>query len=452
MCGLIGIVDTAEASANAVEGLYSQQHRGREAAGIASADGMGVHLQGGLGLVADVFPEERDVPRELPGTLAIGQVRYSTVPKDTRNSAVYQPLRGVYGNEPFCLAHNGNLTNTDELRERIGMERGTSIIDTELVVRLIELQHSSFFVRDLCLVLGLLRGSYSLLILFRDKLFAVRDPSGCRPLSIGESERMLVVASETCAFETLDVRRVADIEPGTIVQISPTREQIIVRFAKSREKKCAFEPVYFSHHTGDTFGIPLMDFRLRLGEALENECPANADIVLGVPDSAVVLAKGYGTSGKSGLYVPALTRHHHAGGRTFILPSQDQREAAVRRKFQCSRSAIEDKRVALIDDSVVRGTTMKILVRRIRKAGAKEVHVRSAFPPIRYSCLYGIDTPDPKKLIAANYSIDETRQFIGADSLAYLSEKTLLRVLGDAPASWCMACVTGKYWHNDIAA
>src|SRR3989344_4432874 len=344
MCGLIGIVDAAEASADAVEGLYAQQHRGREAAGVASADGVGVHVQGGLGLVADVFPEERDVPRELPGRLAIGHVRYSTVSKNARNSAVYQPLRGMYGNEPFCLAHNGNLANTRELAKMVGLEETAHVIDTELIVRLIQLKHSGSLLRDLGEVLELLRGSYSLLILFRDELVAIRDPSGCRPLSIGENEHMLVLASETCAFETLDVRRVSDVKPGTIVRVDSKRVRNVVHFAPRREKKCSFEPVYFSHHTGDTFDIPLMDFRLRLGEALEQECPASADIVLGVPDSAVVLAKGYGKSERSGVYVPAIARHHHAGGRTFILPSQDRREAAVRRKFQCSTSAIKGKR------------------------------------------------------------------------------------------------------------
>lgn len=449
MCGLIGIIDAEHASAHAVEGLYSQQHRGTEAAGVASADGMGVHLAGGLGKVEDVFPEGRDVPQELSGSLAIGHVRYSTVVKDARNSAVYQPIRGTYGNEPFCLVHNGNITNAPELIELVGREHMTSSVDTEMVARLIERSYTGALEADLTRVFHQLRGSYSFLILFRDELVAVRDPSGCRPLQYGESERILVFASESCALETLNVLPAGEVEPGTFIRVGVERTKRIVRFAPAREKRCSFEPVYFSHHAGDTFGIPLMDFRLRLGRKLEEECPAlEADIVLGVPDSAMVIAMGYGESERSGQYVPALTRHHHAGGRTFILPNQDRRTAAVRRKFQCSVSAISGKSVVLVDDSIVRATTMLILIERVRQAGAREVHVRSAFPPIRYSCCYGIDTPEREKLIASTRSIDEIRSFIKADSLEYLSEETLLKVLEGKPQSWCTACMTGEYWHD----
>jgi amidophosphoribosyltransferase len=448
MCALIGIVETADASVSAVEGLYAQQGRGREAAGIASADGMGVHLQGGIGEVGDVFPEGRDVPRELPGQLAIGHNRYSTVLKDASNSAVYQPIRGVYGNEPFCLAHNGNLTNVGELQKLMGADRTNSTVDTELIVRLIEARHSGSFIKDLVEVLGLLQGSYSLLILFRSELIAVRDPSGNRPLVIGESTSTFAIASETCAFETLGVRHTGEVEPGTILRVNSRRIKQLERFASANERKCAFELVYFTHHTGETFKSPVMDFRLRLGRKLQEDCPANADIVLGVPASAVVIAQGYGESERSGVCLPAIARDNHAGGRTFILPSQDRREAAVRRKFKLSPTVIEGKRVALIDDSIVRSTTMRWLVTRVRMAGAKEVHVRSAFPPIQHPCFYGIDTPDKKELIAANHTVDEIRNFIGADSLMYLSEESLLEVLGGDPSSWCMACVTGKYWHN----
>jgi len=386
------------------------------------------------------------VERELPGTFAIGHTRYSTVAKTERNSAVYQPLRGQYGGEPFCLAHNGNLTNKTEFALKLGMPELAEGLDTELIVKSLEQSATGSFENDLCEVLRSLRGSFALLILFKNALYAARDAQGNRPLVVGANPRSYVFASETCALETLDAEFLSEIEAGTFVRTDGRGLGAPVRFAPANERRCAFEPVYFSHHAGDTFGVPLLEFRIRLGMALEEECPAPADIVLGVPDSASVIGMGYGRSGRSGTFVPALVRHHHAGGRTFILPSQDRREAAVRRKFQSARSTIAGKRVALVDDSIVRATTMRLLVRRIRLAGAKEVHVRSAFPPIKHPCRYGIDTPDKSELIAARHSVAGVRDYIRADSLEYLSMERLLSVLGGDPGSWCTACINGKYW------
>jgi amidophosphoribosyltransferase len=450
MCGLIGIARSPDAAALAIEGLHTQQFRGLESAGVATGNGSGVHLRGGLGLVQDVFSQTVDVLGQLPGNLAIGHIRYSTVAKDPRNSRLYQPIRGKWGTEPFCLAHNGNLPDTSALLPYVEQGSLTSSVDSEIIVRFLEsFNETGIFEDDFSNALRMLRGAFCLLLVFRDEIIAVRDPQGVHPLSIGRREDgTLVVASETCALETLEAPWLGDVEPGTFVRIRADGETSVTRFAEAAPKQCIFQLVYFGHPASIMYGTPIYEWRVKVGEAMERMFPTpGADIVVPVPDSAIAYGIGYGTSGRSGRYVPGIWRHHYTG-RTFIQPTQDKREAAVRRKFQSSIHDLKGKSVVLIDDSIVRGTTSHWVVDRVWKAGAREVHMLSAYDAIRHSCLYGVDTPEKKKLVAATKSVEETCRFIGATSLRYFPIESLLAHASGPPGHWCTACTTGEYWHT----
>lgn len=456
MCGLIGIAGSPEAAALAIEGLHTQQFRGLESAGVATGNGSDVHLRGGLGLVQDVFSQEVDVLGQLPGNLAIGHIRYSTVAKDARNARLYQPIRGLWGTEPFCLAHNGNLPDTTHLMSYIDQSRLTSSVDSEIIVRFFEgSNETGIFEDDFANALHEIRGAFCFLLLFRDEIIAVRDPQGVHPLSIGKREDgTFVVASETCALETLEATWLGDVEPGTFVRIRADGETSVTRFAEAAPKQCIFQLVYFGHPASIMYGTPIFEWRVKVGEAIEHMYPTHgADIVVPVPDSAIPYGIGYGAGGRSGRYLPGIWRHHYTG-RTFILPTQNIRQAAVRRKFQSSIHDLQGKSVVLIDDSIVRGTTSHWVVDRVWKAGAREVHMLSAYDAIRYSCVYGVDTPEKKNLIAATKSVEETCKFIGATSLRYFPIESLLRLAGGPPGQWCTACTNGDYWHkaNRLAA
>lgn len=462
MCGLVGIVNVANAAGFVVPGLHAIQQRGREAAGIASSDGQHLYCEGGPGRVRDQFPnpvDRKEPPRvlRLPGPLAVGHVRYSTVEKGA--IAVFQPLGGYYCGRPFYVGHNGNLTNKEELYKLIPPERLRTNLDTECIVRLLEEETSGDIEADLTRVLMKLEGSYELLILFMDEIIAVRSPTGTHPLSVGRREDGgYVIASETAAFFRLDAAYEGNVEPGTFIRFPLTGTPKRVPYAKARLKLCLFEPVYFMGVTSDANeSESVMQFRIRAGRQAAYDCPPpkNADMVLGVPDSAVAYAVGYSIGCKEqGFDVPhvqAVIRHHD-GSRTFILPGQDEREVEVRQKFQWVPRLFTGKVCVIIDDSKVRGTTSKYFNERTRAAGAAEIHEVVIFPPYKHPCTYGIDNAAGyDELLAAYLANEEIRKYVKADSLQYFGLESLIKLTGVPAAHWCTACLTGAYWHKKAA-
>ncbi len=457
MCGIAGIWNAPKAAERIFMALHALQHRAQDFAGIATHDGSDFHWKRDPGLVSEVFGK-RDTLNMLHGWNAIGHLRYPTVDETPRGDEAgehdrnVQPIRGMWDGKAFFLAHNGNLTNKPHLRMlvRDKASRLRTDMDSELIVRLIEQQKASSFVLCLVNVLKRVQGSYSLVILLPTALIAVRGPEGNRPLVYGyhEEHRSAVITSETCALDAVDADYVGEVASGTIEVFSMQGRHTPHRFAEPRLKRCAFELPYFSHVTSVVFGKSVAHWRMRAGAELEELYPVpSADIVIGVPDSGTTLAQGWAASGRSGrLSVSAVAKSGYAH-RTFIARSQTLRDERVKMKFLYSRSELERKSVVLLDDSIVRLTTMPEVVRRIRMAGAKEVHVRIAFPPIKHPCLYGINTPTRTELSAANMSQKEMARRIGADSLEFLDLDSLLELSGDDPKSWCTACVTGKYWH-----
>jgi amidophosphoribosyltransferase len=454
-CGIFGIYNHPEAAHLAYLGLYAQQHRGQESAGIVASDGRRMLPHKGMGQVADVFTE--DVLRGLRGWLAIGHTRYSTAGDSALLNA--QPLVASINKGLVAVAHNGNLTNARQLRKRL--EESGSIFqttsDTEVLLHLIARSSKKDFEEALSESLLQIEGAYSLVLLHEDCLYAVRDPRGFRPLSIGmmsrsetlslgpelAPEESYVFASETCAFDLIGARYVGELPPGEIARVDAGGLRR-VRFApETPHSYCIFEHVYFSRPDSVIFGRPVHASREALGRRLAREAPADADIVVPVPDSGVAAAIGY--SAESGLpFRFGLIRNHYVG-RTFIEPEQNIRDFGVKLKLNPVRSMLEGQRVVLVDDSIVRGTTSRKIVRIIREAGAKEVHVRVSCPPTIAPCYYGIDTPTQKELIAANNSIEGIRNYIGADSLAYLSLEGLREAVTDSRGEFCTACYTGNY-------
>jgi amidophosphoribosyltransferase len=454
-CGVFGIYNHPEAAHLAYLGLYAQQHRGQESAGIVSSNGRKIYHHKGMGQVADVFTEE--VLKRLRGRLAIGHTRYSTAGDSALLNA--QPVIAGFNRGLVALAHNGNLTNARLLRKRL--EESGSIFqttsDTEVLLHLIARSDHKDFEDALAESLLQLEGAYSMVLLSGDRVYAIRDPRGFRPLAIGMMiqnpnlplgpdlgrEETYVFASETCAFDLIGARYVGDVQPGEIARVDGaglTR----FRFAPpSPRSYCVFEHVYFSRPDSIVFGRPVHAARETLGRRLAREAPADADIVVPVPDSGVAAAIGY--SAESGLpFRFGLIRNHYVG-RTFIEPEQNIRDFGVKLKLNPVRALLEGQRVVLVDDSIVRGTTSRKIVRIIREAGAKEVHVRVSCPPTVAPCYYGIDTPTQKELIAANYSLEGIREYLGADSLAYLSMDGLLQAVEDSRGEFCTACYTGNY-------
>lgn len=429
-------------------GLHSMQSRAQDFAGITTSDGENFYTKRGPGIVRQVFT--KDALDRLHGLHAIGHTRYPTV-EDTPYQENIQPIEGIYGSANFYLIHNGNLTNQADLIKILGINRFKTSMDTELIVRLLEKYSTGDIIADLSKVCKMLQGSYCLILLFKDSIIAICDPTTNRPLSIGTSgAETICIASETCAFETLDMQFLERVEPGTFVHLTNTGIERH-RFAKAVPKKCLFELVYFSQPTSNVFGIDLMDYRERIGRKLEEAYPVpGADIVVGVPDSGNLFAIGYGASGRSGKFLPVITRNHYVG-RSFIEASQELRDAQVAQKFQISPDAVRGKRIVVVDDSIVRLTTMPVIVRRLRAAGAKEVHVRIAFPPVKHPCIYGINTPQYSELVASRLSIDIIRKQLKADSLAYIDLEDLIALTDDAPENWCTACVTGQYWQQVYA-
>ena len=448
-CGVVAVHNHPEASTVAYLGLHQLQHRGQESAGLVASDGGHMHVHKAMGEVADIFTE--DVLAKLPGHLAIGHTRYST----SGDSAVLnaQPIVVDCNKGMIAVAHNGNLVNAYEIRSRL--EAQGSIFqtssDTEVIVHLIAQSRELSLPDAICEALRGLEGAFSLVLMTRHHVFAVRDPRGFRPLSMGRipngfgSERDSVVfASETCAFDLIGAAYERDVRPGEMVIVGP--DGVSSRFfaAEMKQSSCIFEHVYFSRPDSVVFGRPVQASREAMGRQLAKESPADADIVVPVPDSGVTAALGYAS--ESGLpFRFGLIRNHYVG-RTFIEPEQRVRDFGVKLKLNPVRSILAGKRVVLIDDSIVRGTTSRKIVRLVRDAGAAAVHVRISCPPTISPCYYGVDTPVKSQLIAANKSVDEIRDYIGADSLSYLSLEGLRKACAEGEkTTYCTSCYTGIY-------
>jgi amidophosphoribosyltransferase len=446
-CGVAAIYGHPEASKLAYLSLYALQHRGQESAGISTSDGELIHTKKSMGHVADIFTVP--VLAELPGPLAIGHTRYSTTGDTVERNA--QPFSVHCNKGRIAVAHNGNITNAAELKK--DLESRGSIFqassDTEVILHLVAHSREKTLAGALREALLQLEGAFSLVFLAQDRIIVARDPQGFRPLAMGqlevsgEGKPAYVFASETCAFDLINAVYMGDVQPGEMVIVGPegvSRD----RFAPQRPlSQCVFEHVYFSRPDSIVFGRAVQESRENLGRYLAIESPADADIVVPVPDSGNAAALGY--SAESGLpYRQALIRNHYVG-RTFIEPSQAIRDFGVKLKLNPVRSLLEGKSVILVDDSIVRGTTSRKIVRMVRQAGAREIHMRISCPPTISPCFYGVDTPNKSELIAANSSIEEIRRFIEADSLAYLSMNALQKSVADTRGEYCYACYTGNY-------
>ena len=468
-CGVVAIYGHPEASKLAYLSLYALQHRGQESAGIAASNGERLQLHKAMGLVSDIFTA--DVLARIPGSLAIGHTRYST----TGDSALLnaQPIMVECNKGKIALAHNGNLTNAVEVRSHL--EQAGSIFqttsDTEVVVHLIARSREQTLADAMADSLRRIEGAFSLVMLTSDRVFAARDPRGFRPLVMGRISTTpsranpardgdpggqaahradtIVFASETCAFDLIGATYEREVKPGELVIVGP--EGVHSRFysAAQPQSSCIFEHVYFSRPDSIVFGKAVQQTRDAMGRQLALESPVDADIVVPVPDSGVTAALGF--SYQSGIPIQfGLIRNHYVG-RTFIEPEQRVRDFGVKLKLNPVRNVLEGKRVVLIDDSIVRGTTSRKIVRMVRESGAKEVHMRVSCPPTISPCYYGVDTPSKNQLIAANKSVDEIREYIGADSLAYLSLEGLRKAAGEGDEPfYCTACYTGKYPTNIV--
>lgn len=452
-CGVMGIWNIKEASNLAYLGLYAQQHRGQEGAGVVSLENAGpeskLHSHKGLGLVSDVF-SDFDF-QQLPGKAAIGHVRYTTA--GGASLANVQPLLAHTAAGSLAVSHNGNLINTEELKQELSQKGaifGTTV-DTELILHL--MAHSTRNIPREEVVLSSLhklRGAYSLVILFEDRMFALRDPNGFRPLVLGSLDGGIVVASETCAFDLLGAKYIRDIEAGEVVEISG---EGIMRsffpFQRIKETPCIFEYVYFARPDSQVYGRNVYQVRRSMGVELAREHPVpDADMVIPVPDSGVTAAIGFASEAKISLEL-GLIRNHYVG-RTFIEPKQSIRNFGVKIKLNANSSIIAGKSIIVVDDSLVRGTTSRKLVEMLRKAGAREVHMRIASPPSIDPCYYGIDTPEKSELIAAQKSLDEIRDHLQVNSLAYLSIPGLYRAVESEgrlkkSCTMCDACFSGNY-------
>ena len=445
-CGVVAIYGHPEAANLAYLGLYALQHRGQESAGICTSDGRRTYCHKDMGHVADIFTP--GVVNSLPGELAIGHTRYSTAGDTVLRNA--QPFSVECNKGQIAVAHNGNITNAAELRR--DLERDGSIFqassDTEVILHLVARSRERELSGALREALLQLEGAFSLVFLANDRIIVARDPHGFRPLAVGRIElsdgrTSYMFASETCAFDLISAEYLNDVQPGEMVCVGPegiTRE----RYAPEQPlAQCVFEHVYFARPDSLVFGRPVQESRENMGRLLAQKSHVDADVVVPVPDSGVAAAIGY--AAESGIpFRQALIRNHYVG-RTFIEPSQAIRDFGVKLKLNPIRHLLKDKRVILVDDSIVRGTTSRKIVRMVRNAGAREVHFRISCPPTISPCYYGVDTPSESELIAANSSLEEIRKFVDADSLAYLSLEDLRKAVADDRHQYCYACYTGEY-------
>ncbi len=440
-CGLFGIFNHPEAARLTYLGLYALQHRGEESAGMMVSDGNVLRGHKAMGLVDEVFPPER--LKELTGTVSIGHTRYSTTGSSHLRNA--QPISVDYSRGSMAIAHNGNLINAWLLRDE--MEAYGSIfqttVDSEVILHLMARPTFSKFEDALVDSLRRIVGAFSLVILRENQLIGVRDPNGFRPLCIGKLGDAMVLASETCALDIIGAKLVREVEPGEVVIIDKRGIRSLKPFDQTTPSHCIFEHIYFSRPDSTIFGESVHRVRQELGRQLAREYPVDADIVIPIPDSGNAAALGYAK--ESGIpFEFGIARNHYAG-RTFIQPFQKTRDFKVKVKFNPIRGILEGKRVVVVDDSIVRGTTCKVRLKSIRAAGAKEIHMRVSCPPIKHSCFYGIDFPTQDELIAHTQSVDKIQKFLDVESLGYLSLEGMLGAVGQSKDHYCTACYSGKY-------
>jgi amidophosphoribosyltransferase len=446
-CGVFGVFGTEDAAAFTALGLHALQHRGQEAAGIVSYDGKRFHPHRSMGLVGDIF-SDREVIDRMPGDSAIGHNRYSTAGETVLRNV--QPLYADYSFGGLALAHNGNLTNARQLRREL-VQAGSlfqSTMDTEVIQHLIATSREARLLDRVIEALRAVDGAYSLVAMSRRKLIGARDPLGVRPLVLGQIGDAWIIASETCALDIIGADFVRDVEPGEIIVIDDDGLHSHKPNPPSRKRFCIFEYIYFARPDSVVDGKNVYEARKAIGAEMARETPVDADLVIPVPDSGVPAAIGY--AAEAGIpFELGLIRNHYVG-RTFIEPTDEIRHLGVRLKHNANRGQLDGKRVILVDDSIVRGTTSQKIVEMVRNAGAVEVHVRISSPPTKSPCFYGIDTPQASELLAANHDVDGIRRLIGADSLAYVSMDGLYRAMGetgrdnDAP-QYCDACFSGEY-------
>jgi amidophosphoribosyltransferase len=441
-CGIVGIYGSPEAAVWTYLGMYSLQHRGQESAGIASSDGERIYKQLGMGLVSDVFNEKK--LNKLPGHIAIGHNRYSTT-----GASVTQNIGPIVVNHKLGtigVAHNGNLVNSHTLREKLE-DRGSifqTTTDSEVILHLVAKSKKTSIEDKIIDAASQISGAFSLVFITKHKLIALRDPQGFRPLALGRKGDSIIFASETCAFDLIGAIYERDVKCGEMLVVDEAGMRSRPLKQPSKPHHCVFEFIYFSRPDSQIFGEYVDKTRRKLGKNLAEENPCDADIVISVPDSSNTAALGYAARSDAKFEI-GLIRNHYVG-RTFIHPRQKLRDMNVRIKFNTVGGVIKDRSLVIVDDSIVRGTTLKGLVKRLRDAGAKQVHVRVSSPPIRYPCFYGMDFPTREELIASKKDIEEIRNYLGVDSLAYLSlEKMLSAMPKDNGQNYCTACFSGEY-------
>jgi amidophosphoribosyltransferase len=440
-CGVFGIFGHPESANMTYLGLYALQHRGQESAGIAASDGQQIRVSKDMGYVADVF--DTQTLADLPGRLAMGHVRYSTAGESRLANAQPFLIECAHGQIGIC--HNGNLVNADALRNEL-VRQGSifqSGSDTEVVLHLYARSKARSVEDAIVESVTQVQGAFSFLMLTADRLIAVRDPHGFRPLALGRLNDAFVVCSETCALDLIGATYIRDVEPGEVLIISDGGLRSIKPFAPAALAHCVFEHVYFARPDSYVFGKSVNEVRTNLGRILAREQRIDADVIVPIPDSGVCAAMGYAEESGIPLRM-GLIRNHYVG-RTFIQPQSSIRHFGVKVKLNPVRSILEGRRVVLVDDSLVRGTTSRKIVRMVRAAGATEVHVRISCPPTISPCFYGVDTPRRSELIAATHTLDEIRSYLDADSVAYLSLDGLMSAVGDGRSEYCSSCYTGQY-------
>ena len=441
MCGIFGIYDHPEASNLTYLGLYALQHRGQESAGIVSTDGKQLHHYRQMGLVSEIF--NRDILKKLPGKNAIGHVRYSTAGSSEIKNA--QPFVVEYANGGMAIAHNGNLTNSYFIRGELETSGSIfqSTMDTEVIIHLIAHSREKTFVERTLQALKQVKGAYSLLFLTEREMVVARDPYGFRPLVLGELKNSPVIASETCAFDLIGAKFVREIEPGEILLINGDGIQSFKPFPETHNSQCIFEFIYFARPDSLLFNRNVYEVRKELGRQLAKEAPIDAEMVVPIPDSGFPATIGYALESKIPLEM-GMIRNHYVG-RTFIEPEQSIRHFGVKIKLNPVKGLMDGKRIITVDDSIVRGTTSRKIIKMFRNAGAKEVHLRISSPPITHPCFFGIDTPQRSQLIASSHTIKETQKYITASSLHYLSIEGLRKCVHTTAEQFCYACFTGDY-------
>lgn len=441
-CGVFGIYSSTKSVAEFIfYGLQALQHRGQESAGIAVSDGENILVFKDLGLVSQVFSEQNLAP--LQGSIGIGHTRYSTTGRNIWSNS--QPLYRMFKDEVFAIAHNGNLTNTEELRKE-QMRKGVrfeTTTDTEVIASLIESSECESFEDAFLEAIGKIKGSYSFVILLKNKLIAARDPHGFRPLVLGDKDGDYIIASETCALDIIDANFVREIDPGEILFIDKDGLRSQMMLPVERTSMCVFELIYFARPDSYLFNKNIFEIRHRMGQQLAIEGFVDADMVIPIPDSGIPAAIGY--SAKSRIpYGEGLIKNRYIG-RTFIQPTQEIREIGVKLKLNPLKDVIKGKRLVVIDDSIVRGNTSKKVVQMLYSAGAKEVHMRISSPPLLFPCYYGIDMATKKEFIASYRTLEDIRKYLNVDSLKYLSIEGLVKAIGESKDKFCFACFNGEY-------